>query len=226
MPPETRAVPPRPPLCPDGNVLAEHVALFAGFAALSALLLASFILFFHASAVEQRRHSAFLLDAAPDAPGREQREDMRNGSGDIRRLIEDGRLKDVVEAIPKEDGIVLRLRDSALFAPGSDALLPEGIDALNALQDIFALHRDMRVDIRSHGDDDPSSPALKRGDNWELSALRAARVLRHLLARGIEPDRLTATGLGEIEPLFPNTTQANRAGNRRMEFVLERRPAR
>jgi chemotaxis protein MotB len=53
--------------------------------------------------------------------------------------------------------------------------------------------------------------------------LRAVQVLRHLLAQGIEPHRLTATGFGALEPLFPNSTIMNRAKNRRIEFVLERR---
>jgi chemotaxis protein MotB len=36
------------------------------------------------------------------------------------------------------------------------------------------------------------------------------------------PNRLTATGLAELEPLYPNDTPEHRARNQRVEFVLER----
>ena len=53
--------------------------------------------------------------------------------------------------------------------------------------------------------------------------MRAVSVLRYFLKAGIDSKRLTATGLGELDPLFPNTTEENRARNRRVEFMLERR---
>jgi chemotaxis protein MotB len=40
---------------------------------------------------------------------------------------------------------------------------------------------------------------------------------------GINPKRLTATGYGSSLPLVPNTSAENRAINRRIEFVLEKR---
>jgi len=36
----------------------------------------------------------------------------------------------------------------------------------------------------------------------------------------IPPERLTAVGFGEFQPLFPNETTQHRAGNRRVEILL------
>ena len=59
--------------------------------------------------------------------------------------------------------------------------------------------------------------------NWELSAVRATTVLKYLVSKGVAPQRLTATGYGQVMPLMPNTTEENRAQNRRVEFVLEKK---
>ncbi|MBU3954174.1 MAG: OmpA family protein, partial [Proteobacteria bacterium] len=59
--------------------------------------------------------------------------------------------------------------------------------------------------------------------NWELSAIRATTVIKYLVSKGVAPQRLTATGYGDIMPQVPNTTDENRARNRRVEFVLEKK---
>jgi len=52
--------------------------------------------------------------------------------------------------------------------------------------------------------------------------MRAVSVLRLLLELGIEPNRLTATGMGSFQPELPNNSPENRAKNRRVEFILEK----
>ena len=142
---------------------------------------------------------------------------------DIRAFIAQNAPEAGVEAVLEEHSIILRLPESMLFAPGNEQLLPAGLPSLNTLKDLFLIQNQQRIHIRGYTDDSPLPPGARFRDNWEFSALRAAQVLRHLLAHGIEPWRLTATGFGELEPIFPNTTEENRAKNRRVEFVLERR---
>ena len=57
--------------------------------------------------------------------------------------------------------------------------------------------------------------------NWELSTARATRVIRYFIENeNIDPDRLSASGYSEYQPLRPNDTPENRAENRRVEIVL------
>src|SRR5690554_915759 len=49
------------------------------------------------------------------------------------------------------------------------------------------------------------------------------RAMLPMLDAGINPKRLTATGYGSSIPLVPNISSENRAINRRIEFVLEKR---
>jgi len=85
---------------------------------------------------------------------------------------------------------------------------------------------DQRISIRGFTDDVPPSRNSRFKDNWEISSLRAVYVLRYLMQLGIEQNRLTATGLADLEPLYPNNSSENRARNRRVEIVLEKQVGR
>jgi chemotaxis protein MotB len=58
--------------------------------------------------------------------------------------------------------------------------------------------------------------------NWELSTARASAVVRVLAADGVSPDRLTAAGRADLDPIAPETSAAARALNRRVEILLPR----
>ena len=56
--------------------------------------------------------------------------------------------------------------------------------------------------------------------NLDLSSRRVASVVRYLVAKGIDPSRLSSQGWGFSKPIAPNTTAKGRAANRRVEFTI------
>lgn len=56
--------------------------------------------------------------------------------------------------------------------------------------------------------------------NWELSAARAITVVKLLIAQGVPPERLAATGFGDNQPLDTSDTAEAYAKNRRIELRL------
>ena len=58
--------------------------------------------------------------------------------------------------------------------------------------------------------------------NWELSTARADAVLEFLLHHGISPQHLAAVGYADQNPVAPNTSDAGRALNRRVDIVVIR----
>ena len=56
--------------------------------------------------------------------------------------------------------------------------------------------------------------------NWELSLARALSVVRFLIGQGIAPERLSAAGFGEFQPLNPADTPTAHRQNRRIELKL------
>lgn len=79
------------------------------------------------------------------------------------------------------------------------------------------------IQIEGHTDNQPLGPHSHFASNWELSAARAFAVLRFLSSEGIASSRLSAIGYGEFRPVAPNTTEAGRAMNRRIEINILRR---
>lgn len=123
-----------------------------------------------------------------------------------------------------EDGVItIRAPGDVLFARGDVTLTDQGRAVIEAMKDFFTQHSDQTINIRGYTDDQPPPAGSRFRDNWEVSSLRAVNVLRLLMQMGLEPKRVTSTGLADMNPLFPNTTEQYRAQNRRVEFVLEKR---
>ncbi len=77
------------------------------------------------------------------------------------------------------------------------------------------------VTVEGYTDNVPISTA-RYASNWELSAARAAAVVRAFAAIGIDPDRLAAVGYGEQHPVATNATPEGRAHNRRVTILVAR----
>ena len=118
-----------------------------------------------------------------------------------------------------------------LFEQGSAVLEQSGkkilLQVVPVLQDVVSgVPEDvdwvLRVD--GHTDDQPISGTGRFKDNWELSQARALSVVRFLVdATEIEPQKLSANGYGEYQPLTQDTSSASLAKNRRIELTLAAR---
>ncbi len=116
-------------------------------------------------------------------------------------------------------GARIQLAASSLFPSGSAELK---VSSAAALDKIGALLKDSkrRLIIEGHTDSEPVHTA-KFPSNWELSAVRATKVLRYLAARDqINPQRMTAVAYADQKPVAPNDTEENRARNRRIEILI------
>jgi len=133
------------------------------------------------------------------------------------RLRERG-LESVVEVEVTERGVALRIRDAVLFESGSDLLRDS---ARPLLSQIAELSTEFTHDlaIEGHTDDRPIH-TVRFPSNWELSAGRAASVVRLFENAGIDPIRLAAIGLGEHRPVGNNETVEGRNRNRRVVIVI------
>ena len=80
----------------------------------------------------------------------------------------------------------------------------------------------LRVD--GHTDDVPLSGLGEFRDNWELSQARALSVVRYMVDfLDFPPDRLSANGFAEFQPIAQGTSEEARAANRRIELKFTER---
>ncbi len=131
-----------------------------------------------------------------------------------------GQNKDIVTQF-RDGKIIISISGAALFPSGSANLNNRALPVFDKMARIFDDFPYYTINIKGHTDDKPIS-TRQFPSNWELSAIRATNVLKFLISKGIDPRRLTATGYGDILPRVPNTSEDNRARNRRVEFVLEK----
>jgi chemotaxis protein MotB len=128
-----------------------------------------------------------------------------------------------------EDGVVLDFASGSFFKSGTAELTDVAMLVLGKVKreleeppyDLFL------VDVEGHTDDVEISTAAFPS-NWELSASRAARVVRFFIAQGMPPTSLKAAGYADTKPKVPNydimgeAIDENRAQNRRITIKLHR----
>lgn len=121
----------------------------------------------------------------------------------------------------------LNLGDLAKFLhydSGDAAIKAENYQVLDQLIGYLRTSGDTRmIRIEGHTDNVEIGPSLKSRypSNWELSKVRANGVLRYLLEKGgVEPERISAVGLGDTKPTATNSVEEGRTRNRRVEILL------
>ena len=124
-----------------------------------------------------------------------------------------------VEMYINERGLVISLNNAILFDPGRVDIKPEIERILSKIGNTLKI-LDNYISVEGHTDKMPISSAIYPS-NWELSAARAARVVRLFVDEcDILPEKLTAVGYGEFRPLGSNDTPEGRTKNRRVEVIV------
>jgi chemotaxis protein MotB len=80
-----------------------------------------------------------------------------------------------------------------------------------------------KILVTGYTDNAPIGPELQRQDvtsNQVLSQKRADAVMQYLISQGLNPNLVTARGLGDADPVASNDTAQGRAKNRRVELTL------
>ncbi|MES2964465.1 MAG: OmpA family protein [Bdellovibrionota bacterium] len=131
-----------------------------------------------------------------------------------------------VEVQENREGIVIGFKTSLAFDSG-DAELRARTKA--SLQEMIARIKEKAeaypIIVEGHTDDRPLTTSRYK-DNWELSAARAASVVREFERAGFESSHLTAVGMGSSRPAAPNrdvagrTIAANLERNRRVAIRI------
>jgi outer membrane protein OmpA-like peptidoglycan-associated protein len=113
------------------------------------------------------------------------------------------------------EGIVVVFKEKVLFGFNEADLSATSKQNLTKLDDVLKKYPDTDIEIIGHTDDKGSDDY-----NQKLSERRATSVANYLQANGIPASRVKTRGMGESDPKAPNDSDANRAENRRVEFVI------
>ncbi len=151
------------------------------------------------------------LPAPPPAPVDSDGDDVVDGSDQCPGTPAGAK----VNAQGCEEQLVLR---GVNFSTGSATLTAQDTLILDSVADILAKRPAFDVEVRGHTDSVGSETS-----NLDLSQRRADSVRDYLVSKGISPEKLTAVGKGEAEPLASNDTADGRAENRRVTLEFTQR---
>ena len=138
-------------------------------------------------------------------------EELAKQLEDLKEEMEDNGVISEIQLNPVKDGLEITFRSVLLFKLGSADLLPQAKMTLETLTEvIMETVSSAEIMVAGHTDDIPISTKVFPS-NWELSAARAATVVKVFEASGYPKHLLVAIGYGEGRPAFPNRDLEGRA---------------
>ncbi|MGI9036861.1 MAG: OmpA family protein [Pyrinomonadaceae bacterium] len=114
-----------------------------------------------------------------------------------------------------ERGIVLTLNETYFGGIRANNLSAGGDSKLSNLATALANTPDYKIVVESHTDNEGTPDELQT-----LTDARAQIITAKLTAGGVDAARVEAKGFGATLPIAPNTTNLNRAKNRRVDVIL------
>ena len=103
-----------------------------------------------------------------------------------------------------------------LYATASDELSDRAQFILRQFARFLKENEELEILIQGHTDNEGNA-----AKNLALSDRRAKKVKQYLIQMGVAEERLSAKGYGQTQPKVPNTSETNKAQNRRTDFVIK-----
>ena len=209
------------------------------------LLLALFIVLFASSSVDQQKlekmsqvfsgifeSGSGVMDynavvespqiSKEEAAYLEDQKELKNIQGDVDNFIAVNELEKTFVTEMTDEGLLITIRDSILFDPGSADVKGDYRSIAAELATILTLDPPRHVVITGHTDNVPQN-SVEFSSNWELSVMRAVNLLKIIVATNpnLNPKYFSAKGYGEFNPIASNDTTEGRAQNRRVEVLIQ-----
>jgi outer membrane protein OmpA-like peptidoglycan-associated protein len=158
---------------------------------------------------EAEQAKAFAASSATEAElARRETELALEQANTLRRQLENLQLRQT------ESGVVVTLGD-VLFESGQSSLRDEALASLVEVVDLLQSEPEKAIRIEGHTDSTGEATT-----NLKISERRANAVFDALVSLGVDPERVTAAGMGEDFPIASNDTEEGRAQNRRVDVIL------
>ena len=108
----------------------------------------------------------------------------------------------------------IRITQQIQFDFNKATIKPVSFPILDAVKDVLVANPRIQIEVQGHTDN-----VGQGAYNARLSQQRADAVRAYLVSHGIDASRLVSKGFGMNQPLVANDSDANRARNRRVQFI-------
>jgi outer membrane protein OmpA-like peptidoglycan-associated protein len=171
-----------------------------------------------AVAYDKNRTKGALIGAvggalAGGAIGRYMDDQKRDLEKNLAQEIKTGVAK--VEKLPN-DVVRVTMTNQTAFDTDSTQIKPGFHSTMDKLADVVVRYNKTALTVVGHTDNVGTDSY-----NEKLSEQRAISVARYLEGKRVHSMRLATSGKGEAQPIAPNSTDAGRQANRRVEIYVE-----
>jgi len=205
----------------EGNWLVSYADMMT-------LLVGFFVILLSFSSVDQEKLEAMKLSVAKEFGGRYEIPYDNLGKR-IEESVKAHGLGSQVSVKVLPDGIEISFQGTVFFASGSADVKEEAKSVLGSIYPIIKNEKtDFDFTIEGHTDDNPVVNGIFYRDNFELSSLRACRVLDLFLKEGFKKEKITAVGYGDARPIVKNRNEQgspipeNQSQNRRVVIKIKK----
>ena len=130
-------------------------------------------------------------------------------------------LENQFETKMTDEGLMVTIRDSVLFSPGSAEIRPEYLGIADDIAELLNFDPARHIVVTGHTDNVPIRNS-QFASNWELSVMRGVNFLKSIVNNGeLDPLLFSAKGYGEFQPIMSNDTPEGRSKNRRVEVLIQ-----
>jgi outer membrane protein OmpA-like peptidoglycan-associated protein len=141
-------------------------------------------------------------------------EQKKKASDDEKNILDDAKKIPDITVRETEKGIAASISIDIFTKTGD--IKSELKPKLKEIADFLKKYPNYRIIIEGHTDN-----TGKENSNMKLSSDRASAVLIYMAnVEGVPLDRLSSVGYGSLRPLAPNTDEAGRKQNRRIDILI------
>ena len=215
----------------DKDVVPGYMGTFADMVT---LLMAFFVLLYAMSDPDPGKFEDFSEALHEELSGEELESEFEQLTDNLQEIIDDQDISDQVEIELTPTGIEIQMEGKALFAGCSADILSDMEPVISSISNVItelldnSEYKGYMIEVEGHTDNLPPTSCPDFETNWELSAYRATGVVEHLLASGIQKEKIKAIAMADSAPLVPNNDEngnsiaKNQAKNRRVEIFINK----
>jgi outer membrane protein OmpA-like peptidoglycan-associated protein len=162
--------------------------------------------------LDEANRAAVIAAAAQEA-ALKQNAVTNNENENLRVKLMD-QLNGILQTRATARGLIVNM-SGMLFHTGKSTLLPAAREKLAKVAGILSAHKGLRIEAEGFTDSKGTEAF-----NMKLSEARAQSTKDYLVSQGVSADAISSKGFGVDRPIAPNTTEAGRKENRRVELVV------
>lgn len=164
---------------------------------------------------EKGMQSREIVVPKEDVENKKTEEQAMDIAGKLENEIAKGQVE--IETVGKK--IIIRIQQRGAFRSGSDYIEDRFLPVIDKIREIL-VDIPGKISVEGHTDDIPINGGSFRS-NWGLSTARAVAFAQELfVAPEMDENRFQIVGHADKQPLIPNTDDAARERNRRVEIVI------